>query len=239
MNIQNMYIMKSNLASSPFVWTLFIFISCTGRNNIESQVSNAAINSTKNSAAVYKMASGNCEDCELMFTGIPENILPTDTSDGWFEEGQKLLVSGRILKLDQSTPAADVILYYYHTDQKGLYTPDKNTDRGAQRHGRLRGWIKTGPDGTYSIYTSRPAQYPGNKFEAHIHVIIKEPDIDLPYWIDEWVFDDDPLLTSQLRARLPKRGGSGILKTREEGDVQVVNHDVILGLNIPGYPARR
>jgi protocatechuate 3,4-dioxygenase beta subunit len=68
-------------------------------------------------------------------------------------------------------------------------------------------------------------------------VIVKEPDIDQPYWIDGWVFDDDPLLTTELRNRLPNHGGSGIMKTEMENGIQVVHQEVILGLNIPGYPA--
>src|SRR5687768_12069754 len=120
--------MNSTLTSSPLLLSLFIFFSCTGRYKVESQSSGSTINSTENSAAIYKMASGNCEDCDLMFIGMPENLYSADTTDGWYEEGQKLLVSGKILNIDQTTPAADVILYYYHTDQKGLYTPDKNSD---------------------------------------------------------------------------------------------------------------
>lgn len=170
-----------------------------------------------------------------MFEGIPKHINAVDTSDGWSEPGQKLLVSGKVLHLD-STPAADVLIYYYHTDQKGYYAPGDKTDAGSKKHGRLRGWVKTGPEGTYSIYTSRPAQYPDNKIEAHIHVIVKEPDMNEPYWIDAFIFDDDPLVTDDLRKRLDNYGGSGILTTRLEEEVQIANHDIILGKNIPGYP---
>ena len=230
--------MKSFRTYLYLVLPLCIFIACAGQNKVESQISGSGDQSSDHSGVVYKMSSGNCEDCELMIVGMPEKINSIDTTDGWFENGQKLVITGRALKEDKSTPAPDVILYYYHTDQNGIYAPDKNTDRDAQRHGRLRGWVRTGRDGLFSIYTIRPAQYPGNKIEAHIHVIVKEPDIDLPYWIDAWVFDDDPLLTKELRNRLENHGGSGILKTRLDQDIQIADHDVILGLNIPGYPVR-
>ena len=213
--------------------TLLVFavcISCAGRNNVESQ---SATNSS-----IRKMPSANCENCELMFVGMPEKIYSSDTTEGWFEKGQKLIVTGKVFQQDQTTPASDITIYYYHTDQQGYYSPGDLKDNGSQKHGRLRGWVKSGTDGTYSIYTSRPAQYPGNKIEAHIHVLIKEPDIDVPYWIDEWIFDDDPLVTPALRQRLENRGGSGILKPILKGDVQVANHDIILGLNIPGYPTK-
>lgn len=174
-----------------------------------------------------------------MFVNMPTNISSIDTSDGWFEPGQKLVVKGKIFHADGLSPAAGVIVYYYHTDQKGYYAPGNKTDAGSEKHGRLRGWVKSGSDGSYTIYTNRPAQYPENKFEAHIHVIVKEPDMDSPYWIDEWVFMDDPLLTPANKNRMENRGGSGILEIKYEDDLQVTHHNIILGLNIPGYPASK
>jgi len=220
--------MRSTIPTS-FAYSLVLLLTaCTSRNNVESQAP---------AAQTLRHIPGHCEDCELMFSGMPKEMNSIDTSAGWFEEGQKLIVTGKVYHPDKTTPASDIIVYFYHTDQHGYYSGGKENDP-VKRHGRLRGWVKTGSDGTYSIYTSRPAQYPGNQFEAHIHVLIKEPDIDLPYWIDEWIFDDDPLVTPAIRQRLEKRGGSGILTTTLEGDVQVAVHDVILGLNIPGYPAK-
>ena len=220
-----------NFGSKKIFYGVLVVIlsACTARNNIDSQAP---------AAQTLRHVPGGCENCELMFDGIPKEMNAIDTSDGWSEPGQKLIVKGKVFQVDQSTPASDIILYYYHTDQKGYYSPGDNKDAASNRHGRLRGWVKTGTDGTYAIYTSRPAQYPGNQFEAHIHVIVKEPDIEEPYWIDEWIFDDDPLVTTSLRQRLENRGGSGILKTTLDGDVQVANHDVFLGRNIPGYPVK-
>lgn len=70
-------------------------------------------------------------------------------------------------------------------------------------------------------------------------MIIKEPDMEQLYWIDGWVFDDDPLLTLSLRARLENRGGSGILKTHLQGEVQIAEHDIILGVVITGYQEKK
>ena len=210
-----------------------IFLSCQAQQNQD------ASSSPTRAPNMRSLGSQSCEDCELMFVNMPDNILSSDTTDGWFEPGQKLKISGTVLQPDQETPAPGVIVYYYHTDQKGYYAPGNKPDAGSHKHGRLRGWVKTGVDGQYSIYTSRPAQYPDNKFEAHIHVIIKESDLNSPYWIDEWVFDDDPLLTPANKSRMENRGGSGVLEIKYEGDLQVTYHDIILGLNIPGYPASK
>lgn len=212
----------------PSAWALVTLMACGGKNHMESQ--------SVSSPTLRTLNERLCEGCELMYVNMPEKILSVDTTDGWFEEGQKLIVSGKVFRPDRTNYASDVVIYYYHTDQKGFYAPGTYTDAGSLKHGRLRGWVKTGEDGSYTIYTSRPAQYPDHKIEAHIHVFIKERDMDKPYWIDEWVFDDDPLLTSELRNRLQKRGGSGILEITTDGDIQIANHDVVLGLNIPGYP---
>ncbi|HSF45609.1 MAG TPA: hypothetical protein VLA58_06340 [Chitinophagaceae bacterium] len=181
---------------------------------------------------------GSCETCELIDVGIPSNIDAVDTSAGWTEPGQKLLVSGTVYKLDGKTPAANVIVYYWQTDNNGLYSPSKTMDKRAERHGHIRGWVKTGPDGKYAIYTVKPVPYPNSNNPAHIHILIKEPDIENPYYIDEFVFEDDKYVTAQMRNNQSKRGGSGILQLKTNGNMQVAVHDIILGLNIPGYPSR-
>jgi protocatechuate 3,4-dioxygenase, beta subunit len=181
---------------------------------------------------------GGCETCELMYVGMPSNINSVDTSAGWNEPGQKLMVSGTVYKLDGKTPAAGVIVYYWQTDNNGLYSPSAAMDKGAGRHGHIRGWVKTGADGKYSIYTIKPVSYPNSNNPAHIHTLIKEPDIENEYYIDEFVFDDDKYVTAQVRSSQTKRGGSGILHLKTNGNMQVAIHDIILGLNVPGYPSR-
>jgi protocatechuate 3,4-dioxygenase beta subunit len=183
-----------------------------------------------------KLVGGGCDGCEIMFVGIPQNINAVDTSAGWKEKGQKLLVTGVVFKPDGKTPAEDVIIYYWQTDNNGYYSPIEEMDEPAKKHGYIRGWVKTDKKGNYSIYTTRPAPYPGTDIPAHIHISIKEPTINNEYYIDEFVFNDDTLLTSAKRKALKNRGGSGILKTFTSGDVQIAEHNIIAGLNIPNYP---
>ncbi len=105
----------------------------------------------------------------------------------------------------------------------------------GQTHGYLRGWIKTDSTGRYEIYTILPGAYPGRGEPKHIHVYIKESDQDLPYYIDDFVFDDDPLLTSAKRVKLENRGGSGVIRFGAQGDLLIGERNIILGLNIKGY----
>jgi len=189
-----------------------------------------------NSTAKGGVVGGPFENGEFMYIGMPENINLVDTSGGWTQKGQKLLITGTIYKIDGKTPAPNVILYYYHTDINGVYAGKQGLDPRVLRHGYIRGWVKSDATGKYAIYTVRPAPYPNRNFEAHIHPSLKEPNIDKEYYIDEFVFDDDKLLTGEKRKKLLNRGGSGILRVFKKNDMQIAEHNIILGLNIPNYP---
>jgi len=201
-------------------------ISCSG------QTTPNTLHQPENKGVV----GGPFENGDFMYIGMPKNIKAVDTSAGWLQKGQKLLVTGTIYKLDGKTPASNVILYYYHTDINGVYADKRGLDRRVVKHGYIRGWVKSDANGKYAIYTVRPAPYPNTDFEAHIHPTIKEPEIDKEYYIDEFVFDDDTLLTGAKRKRLENRGGSGVLRLFAKDSIQVAEHNIILGLNIPNYP---
>ncbi len=209
---------------------IFLFLiplsSCNGQ--IKSEIENNT-NRTKNN----KIVGGGCDGCELMFDGMPKNIESVDTSSAWNEKGRRLLITGKILKLDGKTSAPNVIVYYWQTDNNGYYSGGKGK---PERHGHIRGWVKSDEQGNYSIYTIRPANYPNSDMPAHIHLSIKEPQIDDEYYTDDLVFDDDIKLTSAKRKKLKNRSGSGILRPLIDTEMQVAEHNIILGLNIPNYP---
>ncbi len=219
-----------HIFQSALIFVIFgFFSSCKGQT---SQTLKTPTQGTENKQVV----GGPFENGEFIYIGMPDQISSIDTSAGWDQKGQKLLITGTIYKLDGKTPAPDIVLYYYHTDINGYYADKPGLDRGAIRHGYIRGWVKSDARGKYAIYTVRPASYPNTHFEAHIHPTIKEPNIEKEYYIDEFVFDDDKLLTGEKRKKLTNRGGSGILRLLLSGDMQVAEHNIILGLNIPNYP---
>ena len=181
---------------------------------------------------------GGCEGCELMYVGMPKEILSEHTSPGWSEGKQKLLVTGKVYQQDGRTPAPNVIVYYWHTDDRGLYSAQKNTPAAAVRHGHLRGWVKSDPHGHYTIRTSRPAHYPNEEIAAHIHLAIKEPGIANEYYADLY-FDDDPtyLKHKKTYGKLD-RAGTEVLRVLQKEHVQVAEHTIVCGLNIPNYPQK-
>ena len=178
------------------------------------------------------------------FYNIPEKLSATDTSAGWEEAGQKILLTGIVYEQDGITPAKDVLLYYYHTNAAGKYATDDTKARNmpanklGQTHGYLRGWVKTGENGNYKIYTTMPGTYPSRDEPAHVHLSVQEPDAKEIYYIDDFVFDNDILLNSARRQSLENRGGSGIIRFVQDGDLMIGERDIFLGLNIPGAAAK-
>ena len=207
---------------------LGILTGCNGQTS--SKIPTQQTTNTK------KLVGGGCDGCEIMFVDMPTNIASVDTSLGWTEKGQKLLVTGTVYKLDGKTPAPNVIIYYWQTDNNGYYSQRQGLDGKAKRHGHIRSWVRTDEKGKYAIYTIKPAPYPNDNIPAHIHTSIKEPNIDNEYYIDEFIFDDDKLLTGAKRKALENRGGSGILRVLISQNLQIAEHNIILGLNIPNYP---
>lgn len=125
-------------------------------------------------------------------------------------DGDPLVVQGRITGKD-GKPIANVVMYGYHTDERGYYTK-KGNEKGAQKwHGHLHGWCKTGDDGRYTIKTIRPAPYPSGGNPAHIHAALKLPDMHLPFYITDFVFHDDPSVTAGYAAPANLQGGNGIM----------------------------
>ena len=215
---------------------LFVIL-CNFLTGCNGQTKNNST-TTQTTSQKNKLVGGGCDGCENMFVGMPTNIISVDTSAGWTENGQKLLVTGVVYKIDGKTPASNVIIYYWQTDNNGYYSPKNEMDEKAKRHGHTRGWVKTDENGKYSIYTIKPIPYPNDNIPAHIHTSIKEPNIENEYYIDEFIFDDDKLLTTEKRKALENRGGSGILRILNSENFQIAEHNIILGLNIPNYPEK-
>ncbi|WP_353096426.1 intradiol ring-cleavage dioxygenase [Empedobacter brevis] len=204
-----------------------LFVSCNGQTNEKGQKETTAI------------VGGGCDGCELMYIGMPEEISSVSTSPGWNEKGQKLIVTGTVFQPDGKTPAPNVILYYWQTDAGGYYTPKPEMEERTKRHGYIRGWVKTGVNGKYTIKTIRPAPYPDEDSPAHIHLSVKEPGITNEYYTDEIHFDDDKLLIPyKKKNKLENRGGSGIVRILLQDSLQIAEHDIVLGLNIPNYPQK-
>ena len=112
-------------------------------------------------------------------------------------KGQPLIIGGTVYESDGKTPARNVQLYFYHTNTQGYYAKLGTEIRSSHAwwHGYCRGWLRTNDKGQYQITTIRPGPYPNKTIPAHIHFYVKAPTQKTCYYLSDFVFADDPLVT--------------------------------------------
>jgi protocatechuate 3,4-dioxygenase beta subunit len=138
------------------------------------------------------------------------------------EPGERLTVTGNVYGPDGKTPLSGVSVYVYHTDAKGLYTPDTNDNRNP----RLRGYMRTDAQGRYEFNTIKPAPYPNNRIPAHIHYVVNAP--GYKERIFEIVFADDPKIDERMRADAAREGSAFSIRplTRDQQGVWRCTQDI-------------
>ena len=211
-----------------FFFLLIASISFTGCSQSTSQ---------KNKST--QRVGGPCEGCEAIYENpVPfEKLSHVATLPDFNEKGNKMEISGIVFHRDGKTPAKDVILYIYHTDQTGRYPTKGNETGWGKRHGYLRAWMKTNEKGEYKFHTLKPAAYPGRRDPAHIHITIKEPGKN-EYYIDDYHFDDDTLLTNEYRSHQRNIGSNGIVRLKNQNGIWKAKRNIVLGLNVQDYPVK-
>ena len=109
------------------------------------------------------------------------------------EPGQPLHVSGVVVGPD-GAPISGASLYAYQTDHEGYYgvKPVSNN-----RDPRLKVFLRSDPQGKWAFETIKPGSYPNSRVPAHIHFQVAAPGRSPK--IFEIVFDDDPLVTAEMR----------------------------------------
>ena len=147
--------------------------------------------------------------CLLSFTvcaqapQVAEKGAPSKVTIATKEEpGERLTVTGQVFGPDGKTSLAGASVYVYHTDVKGLYTPENNDNRNP----RLRGYMRTDSQGRYEFSTIKPAPYPNNRIPAHIHYVVNAPGYQER--IFEIVFEGDPNIDERIRADAAKEGSA-------------------------------
>jgi len=213
---------KQNISSILIYLTL---LSCSAQEGNSPQVKGSIED---------RVAGGPCQGCEALFEYGDRLLNNIDTLPLYLATEPKMKISGTVYQADGKTPASNVILYVYQTNRGGIYQTQGDETGWARRHGFIRGWVKTDVSGRYTFYTFRPGAYPNRRAPEHIHLTVKEPGV-IAYYMEDYLFEDDTLLTSDFQQRLTQRGGSGIVAPSKQGELLVVKRDLILGLNIPGY----
>lgn len=197
------------------LFSALLFISCNAQMNDKN----------------YRLLGAPCEGCEAVLEFNSLQMNNTDTLPGFESSSSKVVIKGIIYESDGKTLARDIIMYLYHTNEQGVYQPGPDAEGWEQRHGQFRGWIKTGKDGKYSYYTSKPGGY-GNLL-PHMHAVILEPD-GTYYYIDEFRFMEDEGNSLDHSENSP-RGGSGLIRLENHHGMLTGSRDIVLGLNVPDY----
>ncbi len=159
----------------------------------------------------------DCEGCKGAAERDPQTLESSAQIASPGEPGGRLLLRGRVLRPDGRTPASGVVVYAYHTNAEGLYAGGSAESEWSRRHGRLRGWVRTGSDGRYEFRTIKPAPYPSRSDPAHIHFTVLEPGRP-PYWIDDVVFAGEFGVDARYRSERENRGGPGIVELQRTSD---------------------
>ena len=61
------------------------------------------------------------KDVKQSLNMVIVNLTSVDTLPGYNMSDNKFVISGTVYKLDGKTPAPNVIMYFYQTDENGIY----------------------------------------------------------------------------------------------------------------------
>ncbi len=156
--------------------------------------------------------------------------------DFLLNDTNRINVSGVVHDIN-GKPAAGIILYVFQANTSGIY-PKRGSEKGADTlNGYLRSWIKTDSAGRYGFFTNRPGAYPGTKRMAHIHCIVKEPNLNA-YTLPDFVFPDDPNLTPVAKKTSQQDNGGLLIRAGDKNDIVYYRRHMYLGRNVVNYPKK-
>jgi protocatechuate 3,4-dioxygenase beta subunit len=193
----------------------YLIISCnyTDQKKQKQTVANNAVNKTSSENQVncnHPDAIGIC-----MFMNMPTS-LDHRINIPIYDEKQNLIIAGKVINAETKKPYSGIYMYAYHTDANGLYSKNGKEEGIQKVHGKYHGWCMTDEEGNYEIHSIKPGAYPSRNTPAHIHAWLKIDD-DLIFYINDFVFADDPLVNSAYLANMknknnPKELDNGVVE---------------------------
>ena len=174
-----------------------------------------------------------CQWCGAMDAPPNSELDSALTIAGPDEPGDRMILRGTVYQSDGETPAPGVLVYAYHTDDTGIYRTSGDETGNGVRHGELRGWLITGPEGEYEIRSIKPATYPSRTEPAHVHLSYATEQDERGRWTDEdwWSsthFTGDPLLQPSDRVGEGRFANVVTLTPNDDG-VLVGERDLRIG----------
>lgn len=143
------------------------------------------------------------------------------------EPGEPLQITLRFRSTD-GMPLRSLLVFVYHANAAGAYVPAAGATGCLRFHGALHAWATPDANGVVTVRTIRPGGYPRSPEPAHVHVIVQFPG-RRGFYLNDLMFDDDPRLTSAIRAAQQAPGGSGVVRAvRGAAGVWRATRDVVL-----------
>lgn len=185
------------------------------------------------------VVGGPCgPNCDGYKEFAANKISHTDTLPDFLKnEAGRIKVSGTIYNY-KGDPAAEILIYVFQANASGIYPKKGNETGAAKLNGYLRAWMKTDEKGRYTFYTNRPGAYPATKRMAHIHCVIKEPDLNA-YTLPDFVFPDDPNLTARAAKTTQEENGGLLIEVGEKDGIIHYQRNMYLGRNVVNHPAKK
>lgn len=194
-------------------------------------------------AAVSGHAAGAClvTDGDILGPFYRPNAKSTAKLADASTPGERLVLTGTVLRPDCKTPVVGATVDIWHCDHQGAYDVKTPDEKIAPENYRFRGITQTGKDGRFVVETIVPGrysippglegfeQYAGQTRPAHIHLTIVHP-IYVPlttqiYFTGDRHIAEDPWAKhSRVMAELKRSGGAA------SGSVELVL------ANRPGQP---
>lgn len=146
------------------------------------------------------------------------------------EEPGKRITIKAIVKTKSGAVLKNVLVYLYHTCNKGWYAADRphvGGNEGDHGHARLFAYIKTNEKGEFEISTILPKGYPDSDLPAHIHLQMWKDGIQLPGVPGELLFDEDERLTPE-RKQIALRDGYLVEKNSGTVSHPVYKYSIIV-----------
>ena len=143
------------------------------------------------------------------------------------EPGTRLFLDGRVYARECATPMSNVLLDLWHADDSGCYSRFEECENPSGDDYKLRGVMRTGLDGAFSIETVKPGHYlNGQQFRpAHIHLMISGDGI--PRLVTQLYFEGDQYIANDPAASEPGAAGR-IIPLEEKDDGLHGSFDIIL-----------
>ncbi len=145
------------------------------------------------------------------------------------EPGKKITVRA-VVKTTAGVLLKNVLVYLYHTCNKGWYAADRphvGGNEGDYGHARLFAYLKTNDQGEFEVSTILPKGYPDSDLPAHIHLQMWKDGINIPGVPGELLFDEDERLTPERKQRA-LRDGYLVEKNKGTTTNPVYNYSIIV-----------